>query len=101
MCDNIRKSLRKVPDSEIPKREDFSEYLDDLGNYLDNYVRLYRGLSNESQLKKPDELNRTYRQLRVVLSEDKSEKEQDASSALTQLRKVENEIIDLMLAVNS
>lgn len=101
VCDNIRKSLRKVPDSEIPKREDFSEYLDDLGNYLDNYVRLYRGLSNESQLKKPDELNRTYRQLRVVLSEDKSEKEQDASSALTQLRKVENEIIDLMLAVNS
>lgn len=43
VCDKIRKSLREVPDLKIPKCEDFSEHLDDLGNYLDNCTKIYHG----------------------------------------------------------
>lgn len=100
VCDKIRNSLHKVPDSEDPKRENFSEHLDDLGNYLHNYTQLYHGAINESQSKKTDELNRTFIQLRVALSEDKSKEGQDTQNAFTRLRNVENAIIDLMVEVN-
>ena len=52
VCDKIRNSLHKVPDSEGPKREKFSEHLDDLGNYLHNYTQLYHGAINKSRSKK-------------------------------------------------
>jgi hypothetical protein len=101
VCDKIRKSLRKVPDSDTPKHEDFSEYLDDLGNYLLNCIKLYHGIGNKSQSINTDDLDETFFQLRVALSGDTSEKDQDTPNAVTRLRKVESKIIDLMLEVNS
>lgn len=100
VCDKIRNSLHKVPDSEIPKREDFSEHLDDLGNYLHNFILLYHGISNESQPEKTDKLSRTFTRLREALSEDKSIEDQDTPNAFTRLRNVENTIIHLMVEVN-
>lgn len=100
VCDKIRNNLHKVPDTENPKRENFSEHLDDLGNYLYNYTRLYHGTSNISQSEETDELNRTFIQLRVALSEDQSKEDQDTPNALTQLRNVENTIVDLMVEIN-
>lgn len=100
VCEKIRKSLRTVPDLEIPKHEDFSEYLDDLGDYLDNCLRLYNGISNGSESRNTDTLNNDFFLLRVALSGDKNKRDQDAQYALSQLRNVRKAIIALMLEIN-
>lgn len=101
VCDKIRKNLRKMPDSDIPKHEDFSEHLDDLGNYLHNCIKLYHGISDKSQSEKTDDLSETFHQLRVALSGDTSKKDQDTPNAVMRLRIVESKIVDLMVDVNS
>ena len=100
VCDKIRKSLREVPDSDIPKHEDFSEHLDDLGNCLHNCSQLYHGISNQSQQKNADALEKAFLRLRVALSGDGKKEDQDTPNAVTRLRNVENSIIDLMIEVN-
>lgn len=101
VCDKIRNSLHKVPDLEIPKHKDFSEHLDDPGNYLDNCIRLYHGISNGSKSKNADAFKNNFTLLRIALSGDKRKKDQDAQNAFTRLRNVENTIIDLMVEVNN
>ncbi|MCY4674795.1 MAG: hypothetical protein OXD43_13725 [Bacteroidetes bacterium] len=101
VCDKIRKNLRKIPDSEIPKHEDFSEHLDDLGSCLSNCKKMYHGISNESQSNKTKDLFVAFSQLRVALSGDTSREDLNTPSALTQLRKVQDKIVDLMVDVNN
>ena len=101
VCDKIRKDLRKIAHSDIPRYEDFTEHLDDLGNYLCNCKTLYVNVSKESRNTKANDLDVAYQHLREELSEDSRRENVTALSAINQLRKFEDKIIDLLVDVNN
>ncbi|MDE2645385.1 MAG: hypothetical protein OXI05_06060 [Bacteroidota bacterium] len=100
VCDRIRKPLRGISHSEIPKYQDFTEHLDDLGNYLENLKKMYTNMSKRSGNIKANDLDVAYQKLREDLSEDSSREDVTALDAINQLRKFEDKIVDLLVDVN-
>jgi len=101
VCNSIRKELRKIPDSEIPKYENFSEYLDDLGSFLWNCQKMYRGISKKTMTGNMNDIDESFKKLRIALSGDAIIEDQDTPYALKCLKEIQGKVIDLMVVVNN
>ncbi len=100
VCNSIRKELRKIPDSEIPKYENFIEYLDDLGSFLWNCQKMYRGIRKKGMNGLLNDIDKAFKKLRIALSGDSDFEDHDTPNALMCLKEIQGKIIDLMVEVN-
>ncbi|MCY4232671.1 MAG: hypothetical protein OXE59_02865 [Bacteroidetes bacterium] len=101
VCNSIRKELRKIPDSEIPKYENFIEYLDDLGSFLWNCQKMYSGISKKGMNGNMNNIDKAFNRLRIALSGDSGIEDHDTPNALMCLKEIQGKIIDLMVDVNN
>lgn len=101
VCNSIRKELRKIPDTEFPKYENFIEYLDDLGSFLWNCQKMYRGISKKGMNSNMNDIYEAFKELRIALSGDSGIEDHDTPAALMCLKEIQGKIIDLMVEVNN